>query len=197
MLLLDYLSSVQPLGPSRIKIQPLSPALKDHLMITLKGKSLVKSEYLLQAGQISRHVCFIESGLLRCYYISETGKEVNRWFMREGDVVFSISSFYEQIPGQEYIQALEPTQLYYITYEELDEIYINFPEFERIGRHLTIKYHLLWDKQLASVLTKTARERFLWLVSHHDELFRRVADKHLASWLGITEVRFSQMKAER
>ena len=197
MSILEFLSTVQAPGPSRFKPQSLSPDLQEHLQQKLKVENLSKDEYLLKAGQTSKSVTFIESGLLRCYYLTDSGKEVNRWFMREGDVVFSINSFYTQKPGQEYIQALEPAELFYITYDELDEIYFKFPDFRTIGLQLTSKYYMLWDQKEYAVLAKPASERYEWLVTNHQELLQRVADKHLASWLGITDVTFSQIKSKR
>ncbi|OQP48110.1 hypothetical protein A4H97_29940 [Niastella yeongjuensis] len=183
---------MQEPGPSQYKVQPLSSDLQEHLRKTLKSKTLAKNEYLLKEGDTSRRVSFIESGLLRCFYLSK-GKDVNRWFMSEGDVVFSVSSFYMQQPSYEYIQALEPSQLFYITHDELYEIYYRFPEFQRIGLVLTGKYYLLSD-QLSFVKSKPPRERYEWLVTNQQELLQRVASKHLASYLGITSEYFSRIK---
>lgn len=177
-------------------IWPLSEGLKEYLFLHINLKEIPKKEYLLKAGQISRNVCFIQKGLLRCFYLKD-GKEVSSWFMKEGDVIFSISSFYEQKAGFEYIQALEDCALFYITYDELEYIYHTFMEFNYVGRKLTIKYHQLWDEQLYSIRMQSAEERYDWLMTNHPELIQRVPAKHLASWLDITEVTLSQMKAKK
>ena len=177
-------------------IWPLSESLKEYLFLHINLKEIPKKEYLLKAGQISRNVCFIQKGLLRCFYLKD-GKEVSSWFMKEGDVIFSISSFYEQKAGFEYIQALEDCALFYITYDELEYIYRTFMEFNYVGRKLTIKYHQLWDEQLYSIRMQSAEERYDWLMTNHPELIQRVPAKHLASWLDITEVTLSQMKAKK
>lgn len=181
--LLQYLDS----------IYPLSLGLKDYLFSNVHTKSLAKKEFLLKAGQISKQVCFIQQGLLRCYHLRGE-KEVSRWFMREGDVIFSISSFYEQKPGFEYIQALENCNLYYLTFDQLEFIYNNFMEFNYVGRVLTIKYHQLWDEQLYSLQMQSAEERYKWLLENHADLPLRVPAKHIASWLDITEVTLSKIK---
>ena len=62
-------------------IHPLSDGLVNHLATTLKAKTISKKQYLLKAGHVSRQICFIESGLLRCFY--EQGEnEVCSWFMK-------------------------------------------------------------------------------------------------------------------
>ena len=98
--LIDFLHSVYP----------LSTELKEHLAKILKKKELKKKELLLSAGSICRNVYFVSQGLLRCYYLEDG--EVCKWFMKEGDVVYSVRSFLTQTASNEYIQALENCQLY-------------------------------------------------------------------------------------
>src|SRR4051812_11541998 len=93
-------------------IHPLSPKAVEYLTKTLKYRKLLKKEYLLKAGHISRSSCFIKQGLLRAYY-TRNEKEVSSWFMKEGDVSLSIESFYDQKPSYENIQALEDCIIYF------------------------------------------------------------------------------------
>ena len=177
-------------------VYPLSPSLVEYLSNTVKIKEVKRKEYLLKAGTICRNVYFINKGLLRCFY-SKGDREISRWFMLDGDVIFSISSFYEQKPGFENIQALEDCHLYYISFSELEYIYNNFMEFNYIGRVLTIKYHQLWDEQLYGIQIKSAAERYQWLLTNHPHLVLRVPAKYLASYLGITEVTLSRIKGSK
>lgn len=185
--LLQYLNS----------IHLLSEDLQDYLRKILKHKSVRKKDFLLKAGHISGIVCFIETGLLRCYFLKDD-QEMTSWFMKEGDVIFSIESFYEQAPSKENIQALEDCSLYYITYSELEYVYRNFMEFNFIGRVLTIRYQTLWVKLFNSFRMSSAEERYEWVLKNHPDLeLRGVPAKHIASYLGITEVTLSNVKGKR
>jgi CRP-like cAMP-binding protein len=177
-------------------IQPMSDALREHLSKILKFKELGRKEMLLKAGHICRQICFVESGLLRCFYIKgET--EICSWFMKEGDVLISIESYYDQKPSYESIQALEDSVLYYIDYSELQFIYREFPEFNFIGRVLTEKYHKRWAQQLFGLRMQQAPERYKWLLANFPDLILRTPAKYLASYLGITEVTLSNIKGRR
>ena len=118
-------------------IHPLSDGLKTYLAENLKQRRIKKEEYLLKAGQICRHVCFIHTGLVRCFYM-EGDEEVSTSFVKEGEVVFSVESFFMQTPSIESIQAREDTFFSYIDYEELRCIYIQFPEFKLMLGELTL-----------------------------------------------------------
>ena len=176
-------------------IYPMSDGLKEHLAVTLKEKQLAKKEYLLRAGQVSRRICFIAHGLLRCFYIKED-QEVSSWFMKEGDVIVSVESFFGQSESYEAIQALEDSLLYYITYDELEDIYRHFPEFNFIGRVLLEKYYTLSEQRLYSLRMQRSRERYEYLLEHHPELVLRVPLKYLASYLGIQEETLSRIRSK-
>lgn len=182
--LLHYLDSVHP----------LSEGLKEHLQAVLKVRTLPRKELLLRAGHVCRHIFFIEQGLLRCYYLKEE-HEVCSWFMREGDVIISVESFFGQKPGYEYIQAIEDCTLYYIEYGELQAIYRDFPEFNYVGRVLTEKYYCRSEQRLYSLRMQRSHERYDHLMQHERELLLRVPAKYLASYLGITEVTMSKVRA--
>jgi CRP/FNR family transcriptional regulator, anaerobic regulatory protein len=177
-------------------IHPLSDECKEKLFYVVKQKDLSKKELLLKAGHICQHIYFIQRGLLRCFYY-RCDVEICSWFMREGDVIVSVESFFKQTVSYESIQALEDCELYYIGYKELQEIYHSFPEFNFIARVLTEKYYCLSEQRLYSIRMMRAIERYEYLLEHHPELVLRVPAKYLASYLGITPEMLSKIKNGR
>ena len=175
-------------------IYPLSESLQEYLAATLQYREIGKKDYLLKAGHVCRHIYFIESGLLRCFY-KKGDTEVCSWFMKENDIIVSIESFYKQITSYESIQALEDCNLHYIDYNVLHHIYRHHPEFNFTGRELTQHYYMLWARQLYGLRMQSSQERLDWLLQNHAELFLRVPAKYLASYLGITEVTLSKLKS--
>jgi CRP-like cAMP-binding protein len=184
--LLTYLNS----------LHPLSTDLVNYLVEHLQTRSLPKKDFLLKAGRTCHQICFVESGLLRCYYTNGE-PEVCSWFLKEGDVIISIESFYLQKESHESIQALEDTTLHYLNYSDLQYIYRQFLEFNVVGRILTEKYYQLCAQQLYGLRMKQAPERYQWLLNNESGLILRVPAKYLASYLGISEVMLSIVKGRR
>ena len=176
-------------------IHPLSSELKEHLSQILSLKQLAKKEYLLKAGHVCRSICFIRQGLLKCFYQKDQ-HEVCSWFMKEGDVIISVESFFSQTSSYESIQAIEDTELYCINHEQLEYLYRTFPEFNFIGRVLLQKYYTLSEQRLYSLRMQKSQERYEYLLEHHPELVLRVPSKYLASYLGITEVTMSKVRSK-
>ena len=182
--LLEYLNS----------IHPISQSLLEYLILNLKVKTLQKKDFLLKKGRVNTEICFVQTGLLRCFYMIDD-KEVSSWFMKEGDVIISVESFFTQKESFENIQAVEDSELYYITYDELQFIYQHYVEFNFIGRVLTERYYSLSEQRLYSMRMQRAPDRYLYLLKHHAELILRVPSKYLASYLGIAEPTLSTIKS--
>lgn len=175
------------------KIYPISISLQEHLLGKLKLARLPKKSFLLKEGRVCKNIWFINKGLARCFYDKDE-KEVSSWFMKEGDVIISVESFFKQQPSKENIQAIEDCELYSISYEELHAIYYEFPEFNFIGRVLTEKYYTLSEQRLFSMRMQRASERYAHLMSHYPEIIQRVPSTFIASYLGITLETLSRIK---
>lgn len=177
-------------------IHPMSSGLKEYLYRTLKKQSFSKKDLILKKGKIATNIYFIEKGLVRCFY-EKNGKEVSSWFMKEGDFIISVESFYNQKPGNETIQALEDCSVYSINHQELMYMYLHYPEFNFIGRVLTEKYYILCEQRLYSMRMQKAKERYEYLQKSHPDLMQRVTAQHLASYLGVTMETLSRVKNRR
>lgn len=177
-------------------IHPLSPELRDHLEDIVKEKQLVRKDYLLKAGQISGNIYFVGQGLLRSYYTKEK-KEISSCFFKEGDICMAPESFFTQQYGQENIQAIEDCVVFYISYEELQRIFRDFPEFNFIGRILLERCYLLLVQRFTAMWMQSAPDRYEWLANNFPELLQRVPAKYLASYLEITEGMLSTIKSRR
>jgi CRP-like cAMP-binding protein len=177
-------------------IHPLSDGLQAHLFNILKFVGLPKKSYLLKAGHICRNIYFIHSGLLRCFYLKED-QEVCSWFMKEGDVITSIESFFYQKESYESIQAIEDCELFCIEHSQLEYIYRQFPEFNYISRVLLQKYYTLSEQRLYSLRMQRSQERYEHLLRNFPELILRVPAKYLASYLGISEETLSRIRSRK
>jgi len=185
--LITYLCSLHPLS--------LPEALKDRLRKIVKVKTIKKKEHLLSAGETCRHIYFIKKGLLRCYFYDEEGEEVTGWIFGEKKTVVGVMSFYTQKPGFEYIHALEETEVFYISYEELMAIYLEFPVFCFVALILTAEYLMFWFLQLCNFRRFSAMQR-LDQIMNSDEvsLFKIVPLKYLASYLNMSAETLSRLR---
>lgn len=185
MKLIDYLKSTIT----------VSGELESELKKVCVKKTAGKGEVILNAGEQSHNLLFIESGFLRGYYFLED-KEITSWFASEGEFATCFYSFISGESSFEKIQALEETELIEIPKEALQNIYKQFPETEHVGRILTEAYYLKLDGRFLSLHFKTAKERYHHLLKNSPSIIQRAPLGQIASYLGMTQETLSRIRAQ-
>ena len=177
-------------------IHQLSDATIEYIFKNLQKKTLVRNEFFLRKGRICEEIGFVSSGLLRCYY-EKDDNEVCTWFMHEGSFITSVISFFKQMPSYEFIQAIEPSEIYYINHANLQYIYNHFPEFNYIAREILQQYYCLSEERLLSIRNQTPKERYDFLMNNYPEIIRRVPANYIASYIDISIWTLSRIKQRR
>jgi CRP/FNR family transcriptional regulator, anaerobic regulatory protein len=165
-------------------VHPLSPALRERLQLTLKKEEYKKKTLLLKENQTSNKVYFIEKGLVRVYYV-KNGVEICSGLLCEGGVLISVKSFFDRVRSEEYIQALEDLTVYYISYDELEALYLDLPEFNIVARKLITAYYVKSEERNYILRRHTAQEKITYFQEHFPNLLARVPRKDIASYLGV------------
>ncbi len=175
-------------------IHPLEPELNHHLGQVIRHRNVKKSEFLLMAGQVCTKIYFIESGMLRAF-CAEGEKEKCCWFMQENDVVISVESFLRQVPSHEWIQALEDCSVYYISYREYKSMCEKWPSFNFIRAQILEAYYIQSEERLRSMRSRSAVERYHFILERFPTLLQRVQYRYIASYLGLTDEHFCRIRA--
>jgi CRP/FNR family transcriptional regulator, anaerobic regulatory protein len=177
-------------------IYPVSNELREDLIKSISVEQHPKKTLLLKGGEVFKKMYFIEKGLARAYYFDE-GKEITSWFMKEGDFVISVHSFYKQSPSRENIALLEDAVLASITYTQLQELYKKHLEFNFISRVLTEHYYSLSEERIFAMRQSTVQQRFDFFSKSYPEILLRVPLKQIAAFLRTTPETLSRLRAQR
>ena len=164
----------------------LPAGLHDYLTKNVVKKIVYKKEILLKIGDKCDKVFFIEKGLFRGFE-KVKGQENSIWFMKEGDLMFAVSSFYDQEPSKEGIEALEDGLVHYLTFDQLRFVYLNYMPFNFNGRIYTEKYYKRTWPDMQRLRLKTALERYRHFQEYYPGMEKRIPGIFLASFLGISE----------
>ncbi len=159
------------------------------LMFTKKYK---KKEYLLKEGDICKEIFYVQKGLLRVYIIND-GKEVNTWFVKEGDFITSISSYHKQRPSEHYIDALEDCEIITIKKATLDFIMKNNHKAALFANNELFNKLCDYQEQASALRFMSAENRYSYLFEKQAAIFSRLSQKHLASFLGVDTTYLSKI----
>ncbi len=175
-------------------IVPLSDELMQFLAEKLETKNYDSGDLLLHEGQVANNIAFIEKGMVRSYYFKDNEK-ITSWFMKEGDVIISVESFFTQKPSYECIEALEPLTVHQINYNDLQYAYRHYPEFNICGRVLTEKYYVMSEERLYMLRKRTSKEKYLYLLDKHPDILRRARVGDIATFLGVNLETLSRIRS--
>jgi CRP-like cAMP-binding protein len=161
-----------------------------------ESKLILKNQKILEEGTVSDEYLFLEKGFMRSFAHDTEGNEVTTNFYSAGDVIFEVASFFNRTKSKENIQALTDCLGWYITYEQLNNLFHALPEFREFGRSILVKGFSGLKIRMLSMITETAEERYISLLKTNPEIFQQASLKNIASFLGITDTSLSRIRKE-
>ncbi|MFN0174601.1 MAG: Crp/Fnr family transcriptional regulator [Saprospiraceae bacterium] len=156
-------------------------------------KAFKKGAYLLKEGQISVDTYFILEGCIREFIVTD-GEEKTTNFFTEEQWVISLNNFGPQSPSTHNLICVEDTTVS-VGNEQLAQIlFKQFPRFETISRAIVEADFAEQKKLLTSYLTDSPAQRYLKLLESRPDLFQRVPQYQLASYIGVKPESLSRIR---
>lgn len=164
-----------------------------HIKNNVPIQSYTKNEVIFREGQISQTIYFVLEGCVRLFYNAD-GNEKTAFFYTEGKFICAGESYNFGVPAVENYQAIEDTTLMLFHKQTIDKLLALFPNFELIARFATEDELITCQKMIASFITKSPEERYLELLETNKDLFQRVHQQYIASFLGVSPETLSRIK---
>lgn len=191
-----YMEIIQKIKSS---IAPII-SLSDNELLTFcnafSSKRLKKYEFFLEEGQVCNFVGFVDHGVLVYFKINANGDEVTTDFAFEGDWVNNNQSRLTNLPSTINIRAIEDAEVFIISQQDLDRLYVDVPKLERLGRILMEQAYLKITEQTIELQLLSAKERYENLLKKQPEIFQKVQLYHIANYLGIAPKSLSRIRKE-
>ncbi len=165
----------------------------------LEGMRLVSQPAdatLVRAGERSDTLYLLNKGLVRLYYITPDGRERNKAFFGSGQVTGPVSAALSSAPAPFSIHCLEPVEAVSFRLPDLLAAAEAHRGIARVYREMLADAFIRNEQREAMLLTCNAEQRYQWLLDHEPELPGRVAQFHIASYLGIDAVSLSRLKGK-
>jgi len=176
-------------------LSPLSAAEWTESMTYFSRQQLRKGEVFIKQHELCRHVGFVAEGSLRVFFSNDQGEDITTCFCTENMFTTSYKSFVAQQPSSLTIVALEDTELYVISFENLQKLYSASSGWQNIGRILAEKAYLTLEQHSISLNKETARDKYVRLLHEQPRVLRTAKMEDIASYLGITRRTLSRIRA--
>ncbi len=185
-LLLDGLMALMPEAP---------PSALRRVVAGARLRCLAKGETLLRAGERWSDFWWVESGLLRLYYLDQNGVEANKNFFSDRQPLWPITPALRETDSSFFVAALEPTRVHAISYASVDKEMTGEPAWTTLQLRALqgLLDEKMWRERI--FLQSDASQRYQEVLVHRPVWCERIPLKHLASWLGMTDVSLSRVRA--
>jgi len=157
-------------------------------------KKIRKKEYLLEEGEICKHMAFIIKGSMRKYYIDEKGIEnivdlyIENWWAGDRE------SFVNFTPSVYNIDAWEDCELFLISRENTLKLRDQCRAFNELLLKLDEQNTIATQKRITSTISSTAEKRYADFVECYPHFIQRFPQHLIASYLGITKDTLSRVR---
>jgi CRP-like cAMP-binding protein len=162
----------------------------------LKKRTLRKKQYLLQAGDVSRHECFVNKGCLRTYHVDDNGQEHIVQFAIEEWWTGDMFSFITGQPSLYHIDALEDCELLLIEKQQWEKMFVDIPKLERFFRMLLQNAFISMQRRIAENMSLSAEERYTNFLQRYPQFEQRLPQRQIASFLGIKPESLSRIRKQ-
>ncbi len=181
-LLIEYFTQYKSLDIEEIRI------IEENCLI----KSHKKGTILLKEGEYAKESYLVLKGCVRSYFLVD-GEEKNTDFFLENEPIVPVSYIKKQ-PSEYYIECLEDCVFSIGRTERTEHFLKKHPQFIPLYRKISDDFT---TNQLISAnkfRNLSPEEHYLELRKYRPDLFRRVPQYHLASYLGIKPQSLSRIR---
>lgn len=165
---------------------PLGEEEINQLKSKFKERHIKRRQFILQEGDVCKHYTFVSEGCLKLYKIDQSGKERNLQFAIEDEWICDLGSLYSGTPSDVYIEALEQSTILQIEVKDLVYLYTHFPNIDRSFRVVIENAFIYLQKRMFQNISATAEEKYLFFFNTRRNLFNRISNVQIASYLGVT-----------
>ncbi len=149
---------------------------------------------LINSGMPNNEYYIVEKGILRSYVSNNEDKQITLDFFLKGDLCFDVSAFMLQHPANIKIIAETDCTLWKVKHVDFVNLFLSIPQFAEWGRQWMTKQLIIAKNRQMSFMAQDASMRYRQLMIEYPEVLANVAQKHIATYLGITNTSLSRLR---
>jgi len=176
------------------KFCPLSDQTLAFVESAFVFDELKKGDYFVREGEYADEIAFLESGIVRAFYINEQGKEYNKSFFVGPTIIGSYASLISNEKNRLPQQALTDCTIFRAKFNVIENLSKNNYEIEHLRRKIAEQFFVWNEKKQLEMALLEAKERYLIFKTEHPGVEQLIPQYHIASYLGISPTQLSRIR---
>ncbi|MCK9626647.1 MAG: Crp/Fnr family transcriptional regulator [Bacteroidales bacterium] len=156
-------------------------------------RKFAKNETIKDTDRVEHYLNFIVGGSVGNFILSN-GSETCISLSVPNNFSSDYYSFLTQKASVIQTRALEPSELLSISHKDLSDLYSKSSKGVWIGKAIAEQLFIQRQQVQIDLLTLTAEERYLKLLSEKPEVIQKISLKHIASYIGVTPESLSRLR---
>ncbi|HLP37031.1 Crp/Fnr family transcriptional regulator [Lacibacter sp.] len=177
-------------------ISPLKSSTWQSLLKLFTQEELEKDQYFVKVNQVADKIGFLETGVVRAFFINSEGKEYNKQFFVAQSIIGAYSSLLTGRPNLISQQALTDCVVYTCNYTDLVRLFDEHQDLERLARKIAEYYFLEKEKKELEIVLLNAKQRYSIFQNEFPTLEQLIPQYHIASYLGISAIQLSRIRSQ-
>lgn len=156
-------------------------------------KNFNKYDYLVKEGQFTNDTYFILDGCVRKFN-SLDGNDITTDFYTEEQWIISLENFEGKTVSKYNLVCMEDTTVVIGNEQKAQELFKQFPRFETISRQIMETVFMIQQNLMTSYITDKPEKRYLRLLETRPDIFQRVPQYDIASYIGVKPESLSRIR---
>ena len=189
--------AVRALSARLLDIAPLPAGEMRFLIDNAETRRYRAGATLIDAAEVPSRCWFLASGFLRFFYITESGREFNKAFSRPGEIVVPLTGMLSGAANGFVIAAITEVETLSFPTALIPVLFERHAAWERVGRVLAEQMAIRKEMRERELLMDSALVRFTRSSERYPELVDWLAQRQIASFIGVTEQALSRLLRAR
>jgi len=166
----------------------------DVLESILVPMKFTKGEMILREGEICENIYYIERGLIRQFYVKHD-KQITEHLGEDHTIFMCIESLFKEEPTRIQVEALEPSVIYALPKQRLEEVSIRNVNIQMLYRKILEESLILSQVHADLVRFETAQARYKMMCKRWPQVVLRAPLVYIASYLQMTPETLSRVRS--
>ncbi|TDB59553.1 Crp/Fnr family transcriptional regulator [Arundinibacter roseus] len=174
-----------------------SPAVHTTILKRLRVRTFSRKEIFATLDPFQQGLHLIYEGLARCYYQDAKGRKTTACFVCETQFLPLTTGAPDATGGALTLEFLEETTVMTLTAEDLAELYRQHPGLSQLPYLVAQRQLVRQEMWLRAFRLYSSGELLMWFQREYPCLKDRIANKHLASFVGLAPESLSRLRAKK